>query len=152
MEAPPKRFTGADADLSYRARSRSGWTPEGQASYLRAWPQRHPVRLLPGAGRWAAQMRQLDCPMIFNHDNWGAEFVLQESAPSAPGSALVQPSVRCAGTRNRPPAHPSRPIQHDFAVMSHKALSQNCEPYPGRGQTAMFCRSFVFRDLIQHLT
>jgi len=78
----------------------SGWTPEGQAQlFARMAAKGIPFVSYQELVAWAAQMRQLDCPMIFNHDNWGlAEFVLQESRPQArQAPPSFQPSVRCAG-------------------------------------------------------
>jgi hypothetical protein len=59
----------------------SGWTPEGQNKRfdrLRArgvgWVDNQEVL------GWAAQMKRLNAPMIFNHENWGlAEFQLRET-------------------------------------------------------------------------
>ena len=77
----------------------SGWTPEGQAALFErikakglSFVSYHDV-----AG-WAAQMRRLKCPMIFNHENWGlAEFELAEhrmlparATPFSPTSAELQ--------------------------------------------------------------
>ena len=58
----------------------SGWTPEGQAMLF----ARLAVKGLPfidyrEVTSWAVQMRQLNCPMIFNRENWGlAEFDFRE--------------------------------------------------------------------------
>jgi hypothetical protein len=58
----------------------SGWTPEGQASLYRRLEAQGIVSLdyqeLVG---WGAQMRRLNCPMIFNLENWGlADHELEE--------------------------------------------------------------------------
>jgi len=52
--------------------SGSGWTPEGQAKLF----ERLAVKGLPFIDNelvltWAAQMRSLNAPMIFNHEDWG---------------------------------------------------------------------------------
>jgi hypothetical protein len=65
--------------------SGSGWTPEGQAKLF----QRIAALRLSYVDNdtvleWAAQMRRLDSPMIFNHDDWGlAGFDLPETIPLA---------------------------------------------------------------------
>ncbi len=59
----------------------SGWTPEGQAKLF----ERIAARGLSFVDNedvlsWAAQMRRLNAPMIFNHENWGlAGFDLKET-------------------------------------------------------------------------
>ena len=61
----------------------SGWTPEGQAKLF----ERIAARGLSFVDNedvlaWAAQMKRLDAPMIFNHENWGlADFNLKETTP-----------------------------------------------------------------------
>ena len=78
----------------------SGWTPEGQAQlFARMAAKGIPFVSYQELVAWAAHMRQLDRPMIFNHDNWGlAEFVLNESRPQARHAPpTLQPIVRCAG-------------------------------------------------------
>lgn len=63
--------------------SGSGWTPEGQAKLF----QRIEALGLSYVDNdtvlsWAAQMREFDAPMIFNHQNWGfAEDELRETVP-----------------------------------------------------------------------
>jgi hypothetical protein len=50
----------------------SGWTPEGQAQlYARLEAQGLPVIDYREVVDWAAQMRRLNSPMIFNRENWG---------------------------------------------------------------------------------
>lgn len=73
--------------------SGSGWTPEGQAKLF----ERLAAKGLPFIDNeqvlmWAAHMRSLNMPMIFNHENWGlAEFDLKEVTPpdaaAAPATA-----------------------------------------------------------------
>jgi hypothetical protein len=79
----------------------SGWTPEGQAQlFARMAAKGIPFVSYQDLVGWAAQMRQMDCPMIFNHDNWGlADFVLKETRPRSSGQIprSLQPSVRRAG-------------------------------------------------------
>jgi hypothetical protein len=59
----------------------SGWTPEGQAKLF----ERIAARGLSFVDNeevlvWAAQMKRLNSPMIFNHENWGlAGFDLKET-------------------------------------------------------------------------
>jgi len=59
----------------------SGWTPEGQAEMFAKVAARGLTFIsYQEVVTWAAQMRRLNCPMIFNHENWGlAEFDLKES-------------------------------------------------------------------------
>jgi hypothetical protein len=77
----------------------SGWTPEGQAALFERLAAKGvsfiPYQELVG---WAAQMRRLNCPIIFNSENWGlAEFELPEHRPKlASGAGSAQPPVRCA--------------------------------------------------------
>ncbi len=77
----------------------SGWTPEGQALlFARIAAKGLSYVSHQDLVAWAAHMRRLDCPMIFNHDDWGlAEFVLKESRPAGLALAALQPSVRRAG-------------------------------------------------------
>lgn len=78
----------------------SGWTPEGQAQlFARMAAKGIGYVSFADLVTWAAQMRQMDFPMIFNHDNWGlAEFDLSESRPqTGKASPSLQPSVRRAG-------------------------------------------------------
>jgi hypothetical protein len=79
----------------------SGWTPEGQAQlFARIAAKGLSFVSYQDLVGWAAHMRRLDCPMIFNHEDWGlAEFVLKESRPQPVGQALagLQPRVRRAG-------------------------------------------------------
>ena len=72
----------------------SGWTPEGQAAlFERIAAKGLTFVSYQDVTGWAAQMRRLNCPMIFNHENWGlSDFELEEYGPQ-PGS--VQPPVRC---------------------------------------------------------
>jgi hypothetical protein len=59
----------------------SGWTPEGQAKLF----ERIAARGLSFVDNedvlaWAAQMKRLNAPMIFNHEDWGlASFDLKET-------------------------------------------------------------------------
>jgi hypothetical protein len=60
--------------------SGSGWTPEGQAELFERLAAKG-LRFLDNEQvlAWAAQMRSLSAPMIFNHEDWGlAAFDLQE--------------------------------------------------------------------------
>lgn len=64
----------------------SGWTPEGQTKLF----QRIAELGLQYVDNntvldWAVQMRRLDAPMIFNHEDWGLEaFDLPETVPAVP--------------------------------------------------------------------
>lgn len=68
--------------------SGSGWTPEGEKLLFERLRQKG-VAWLPHAELevWAAQMSRLNCPMIFNRENWGLsdfqfpETVLPEPQP-----------------------------------------------------------------------
>jgi hypothetical protein len=59
----------------------SGWTPEGQEKLF----ERIAAQGLSFVDNeevlgWAAQMKHLDSPMIFNHENWGlAESCFKET-------------------------------------------------------------------------
>jgi hypothetical protein len=59
----------------------SGWTPEGQAKlFARIEAGGIPRLENDDVLRWAAQMKWLDSPMIFNRENWGlADFDLKDS-------------------------------------------------------------------------
>ena len=60
--------------------SGSGWTPEGQAMLFERLAAKG-LRFLDNEQvlSWAAQMRSLQAPMIFNHEDWGlAGFDLEE--------------------------------------------------------------------------
>jgi len=59
----------------------SGWTPEGQARlFERLATAGIPYLENDDVLRWAAQMKWLNSPLIFNHDDWGmAAFDLAES-------------------------------------------------------------------------
>ena len=59
----------------------SGWTPEGQAQlYTRLAAKGLPVINYREVVDWAAQMRRLNSPMIFNRENWGlADLDLSET-------------------------------------------------------------------------
>jgi hypothetical protein len=61
--------------------SGSGWTPEGQQKlWERLAAKRIPVLDNDDVLQWGAQMRRLNSPMIFNHENWGlSELELQET-------------------------------------------------------------------------
>jgi len=61
----------------------SGWTPEGQAQlFTRIRAKGLSCVPYSDVVGWAAQMRRLNCPLVFNHENWGLEdFQLQESQP-----------------------------------------------------------------------
>jgi hypothetical protein len=77
----------------------SGWTPEGEAKlYARLAAKGIGWVSYRDFVTWAAEMRKLGCPMIFNHDNWGlGEFELKESRPiPAQTAATLQPTVRRA--------------------------------------------------------
>lgn len=91
--------------------SGSGWTPEGQQKlYERLAVKRIPVLDNENVLQWAAQMRRLSSPMIFNHEDWGfAEIALNESAPGngarKQGSQLASSATAVpAGSSNRPPS------------------------------------------------
>jgi hypothetical protein len=59
----------------------SGWTPEGQqALFDRLDAKGIPYVDWPEVAAWAGQMRRLNCPMIFNREDWGLdEFELRET-------------------------------------------------------------------------
>ncbi len=63
--------------------SGSGWTPDGQQKlYARLAAKGIPVLDNEEVLRWGAQMRRLNSPMIFNHEDWGlAELALKETSP-----------------------------------------------------------------------
>jgi hypothetical protein len=61
----------------------SGWTPEGQEQlFARLAAKGLPFVPYHDVVAWAAQMRRLNCTMIFNHENWGlADYELREFSP-----------------------------------------------------------------------
>jgi hypothetical protein len=63
--------------------SGSGWTPDGQQTlYARLAAKGIPVLDNEEVLRWGAQMRRLNSPIIFNHEDWGlAAFTLKETSP-----------------------------------------------------------------------
>ncbi len=65
--------------------SGSGWTPDGQQKlYARLAAKGIPVLDNEDVLQWGAQMRRLNSPMIFNHEDWGlAELVLKETSPKS---------------------------------------------------------------------
>jgi hypothetical protein len=66
--------------------SGSGWTPEGEKLLFERLRQQG-VAWLPHADLevWAAQMRRLNCPMIFNRENWGlSDFQFPETVLPGP--------------------------------------------------------------------
>jgi hypothetical protein len=73
----------------------SGWTPEGQQKlFERIWAKGLSFIDNEEVLRWAAQMRRLEAPMIFNRDNWGlAEFELKETVVPEPASLEKTRSV-----------------------------------------------------------
>jgi FkbM family methyltransferase len=77
--------------------SGSGWTPEGQQKlWERLAAKRIPVLDNEDVLQWGAQMRRLNSPMIFNHEDWGlANLGLDETAPEPrqPGSVDLDPEV-----------------------------------------------------------
>jgi len=81
--------------------SGSGWTPEGQKSLFdRIAAKGIPILDNEDVLRWGAQMRRLNSPMIFNHQDWGlSEVNFIETVPAQPvaGSDLdsaILPSLR----------------------------------------------------------
>jgi hypothetical protein len=72
----------------------SGWTPEGQAAlFERIKAKGLSFVSFDDVAGWASQMRRLNCPIIFNHENWGlADFDLPEHKPRP----ATQPEIRCA--------------------------------------------------------
>ncbi len=77
--------------------SGSGWTPEGQQKlWERLAAKRIPVLDNEDVLQWGAQMRRLNSPMIFNHEDWGLSNVsLDETVPgSQPAAATsLDPSL-----------------------------------------------------------
>jgi len=69
--------------------SGSGWTPDGQQKlYARLAAKGIPVLDNEEVLRWAAQMRRLNSPILFNHEDWGlAGFTLKETAPRSTAGA-----------------------------------------------------------------
>jgi hypothetical protein len=60
----------------------SGWTPEGESQlFERLRAKKVSWIEYPELVTWIEQMRRLDCPMIFNRENWGlADFHLPETS------------------------------------------------------------------------
>ena len=98
--------------------SGSGWTPEGQQKlWERLAAKRIPVLDNDDVLQWGAQMRRLNSPMIFNHENWGlSELELQETVPVHAGRQVLDP----ARLRIKPEYHPA------FSLIS--AYSGESEP------------------------
>jgi hypothetical protein len=69
--------------------SGSGWTPDGQDKlYTRLARKNIPVLDNEEVLRWAEQMRRLNSPIIFNHEDWGlAAFELKETSPKTSAGA-----------------------------------------------------------------
>lgn len=65
--------------------SGSGWTPEGQKSLFdRISAKGIPILDNEDVLHWGAQMRRLNAPMIFNHEDWGlADLRLEETTPES---------------------------------------------------------------------
>jgi FkbM family methyltransferase len=62
--------------------SGSGWTPEGQQKlWERLAAKRIPVLENEDVLQWGAQMRRLNSPLIFNHEDWGLANVNLDGAP-----------------------------------------------------------------------
>jgi hypothetical protein len=63
--------------------SGSGWTPEGQKSLFdRISAKGIPILDNEDVLQWGAQMRRLNSPMIFSHENWGlADVSFDETVP-----------------------------------------------------------------------
>ena len=81
----------------------SGWTPEGQAQlFARIAAQGISFVSWEDVAAWAAQMRRLDSPMIFNHEKWGlADVTLTETSPkAAPQSTLPPQNVMRGASRS----------------------------------------------------
>jgi FkbM family methyltransferase len=81
--------------------SGSGWTPEGQQKlWERLAAKRIPVLENEDVLQWGAQMRRLNSPLIFNHEDWGlANVNLDGAAPESQAFRIdldpaVLPSLR----------------------------------------------------------
>jgi len=75
--------------------SGSGWTPEGQKSLFdRIAARGIPILDNEDVLQWGAQMRRLNSPMIFNHEDWGlASLSLDETAPEPPQTSNIDLDV-----------------------------------------------------------
>ena len=77
--------------------SGSGWTPEGQKSLFdRIAAKGIPILDNEDVLQWGAQMRRLNSPMIFSHEDWGmANLSLAETTPesSQSGGLDLDPAV-----------------------------------------------------------
>jgi len=64
----------------------SGWTPEGQKKlFERISAKGIPILDNEEVLQWGAQMRRLNSPIIFNHENWGLpDLELRETIPVRP--------------------------------------------------------------------
>ena len=73
----------------------SGWTPEGQAKLF----ERIAAKGIPHIPSsevigWAVQMRRLQCPIIFNHEDWGlADVNLPETQVGGGSSGIGESSI-----------------------------------------------------------
>src|SRR6185369_6754554 len=123
--------------------SGSGWTPEGQKSlYARLAAKGIPVLDNEEVLRWAAQMRRLSSPMIFNHEDWGlGELDLPEvtlefgPTTSIALDAAVIPSLRALvpELRSYTGLPQTGPEIESGLLAAAKALaySRPLSPYPG---------------------
>jgi FkbM family methyltransferase len=75
----------------------SGWTPEGQQKlWERLAAKRIPILENVDVLQWGAQMRRLNTPMIFSHEDWGmANLSLADTTPESgqSGGVDLDPAV-----------------------------------------------------------
>ena len=128
--------------------SGSGWTPEGQQKlFERIAAKGIPIIDNEEVLEWGAQMRRLDSPMIFNHEDWGlAGFNLDETTPGSGQitsgqartiglDATVLPSVRALAPelRDYTEVHQAGPEIEAGLLSAGRALAhaRPLIPYPG---------------------
>jgi FkbM family methyltransferase len=121
--------------------SGSGWTPDGQQKlYARLAAKGIPVLENEEVLRWGAQMRRLNSPMIFNHEDWGlGKLSLAETVPE-PNSridldAAIIPSLRALVPELSAyaQAHQARPEIEAGLLSAARTLAYTrpLSPYPG---------------------
>ena len=85
----------------------SGWTPEGQKKlFERIAAKGIPILDNEEVLQWGAQMRRLNSPIIFNHENWGLpDLELRETIPVQPASTSITADTRNELERRIKPNH-----------------------------------------------
>jgi len=121
----------------------SGWTPEGQKKlFERIAAKGIPILDNEEVLQWGAQMRRLNSPIIFNHEDWGlANIDFQETTPELGAAsridldAAVIPSLRALAPelRDYADAYQAGPEIEAGLLSAARALTyaRPLTPYPG---------------------